>query len=380
MGSIKAPYLFRKRGIFYLRKRIPKELIGQYGRALVQKSLRTSDRNVAVRLSSKIVDALEHEWRQKLFEIPPEQSAFEFLTSNLVIEPKLSEACNLYCQMKGKAGDRRFMRFTNRVASEVILLSGDKVISAYTRTDAIKFRDSLLLRAASSGTVKRNFECIRAIWNFAARENGVTCVNPFANMNYGSGKGPNKRKPIPILYIQNIQASCQQVDDDIRWLIAVLSDTGMRLAEVAGLIASDINLDTEMPFIALKEHPWRPLKTAGSQRAVPLVGASLWGVKRAISESQNQFLFPRYCGNNECKSDYASNSLNKWLRNHVPEGCVIHSFRHSLRDRLRAVECPSDIIDQIGGWRTAGVGQGYGDGYKLDITHPWMRRIVLPAG
>ena len=113
---------------------------------------------------------------------------------------------------------------------------------------------------------------------------------------------------------------------------------------------------------------------------MPLVGASLWGVKQAISESQNQFLFPRYCGNNECKSDYASNSLNKWLRNHVPEGCVIHSFRHSLRDRLRAVECPSDIIDQIGGWRTAGVGQGYGDGYKLDITHPWMRRIVLPAG
>ena len=78
MGSIKAPYLFRKRGIFYLRKRIPKELIGQYGRALVQKSLRTSDRNLAVRLSSKIVDALEHEWRQKLFEMPAEQSAFEF--------------------------------------------------------------------------------------------------------------------------------------------------------------------------------------------------------------------------------------------------------------------------------------------------------------
>ena len=36
--------------------------------------------------------------------------------------------------------------------------------------------------------------------------------------------------------------------------------------------------------------------------------------------------------------------------------CVTHSFRHSLRDRLRAVQCPSDMIDQIGGWSTAGVG------------------------
>ena len=36
------------------------------------------------------------------------------------------------------------MRCTKRVASEVILTSGDKVISAYTRTDAIKFRNTCL--------------------------------------------------------------------------------------------------------------------------------------------------------------------------------------------------------------------------------------------
>lgn len=38
----------------------------------------------------------------------------------------------------------------------------------------------------------------------------------------------------------------------------------------------------------------------------------------------------------------------------------MHSFRHSMRDRLRAVECPSDIIDQLGGSATERVGQGYG--------------------
>jgi len=29
---------------------------------------------------------------------------------------------------------------------------------------------------------------------------------------------------------------------------------------------------------------------------------------------------------------------------------VVHSLRHSLRDRMREVEAPSDMIDQIGGW------------------------------
>jgi len=67
--------------------------------------------------------------------------------------------------------------------------------------------------------------------------------------------------------------------------------------------------------------------------------------------------------------------LNKWLKPLVPKGCVIHSFRHSFRDRLRAVQCPSDIIDQLGGWKTPGVGQGYGEGYPLEVLDSWMQKI-----
>ena len=46
-----------------------------------------------------------------------------------------------------------------------------------------------------------------------------------------------------------------------------------------------------------------------------------------------------------------------------------------MRDRLRAVQCPSDIIDQIGGWQTAGVGQSYGKGYELDVLYEWMNKL-----
>ena len=63
------------------------------------------------------------------------------------------------------------------------------------------------------------------------------------------------------------------------------------------------------------------------------------------------------------------------LQQYVPDNCVVHSFRHSLRDRLRAVECPSDIVDAIGGWKTSGVGHGYGNGYPLDVLNRWMNKI-----
>ena len=42
-----------------------------------------------------------------------------------------------------------------------------------------------------------------------------------------------------------------------------------------------------------------------------------------------------------------------------------------LRDRLRAVECPSEI----GGWSLKSVGEGYGKGYELSVLSKWLLKI-----
>ena len=46
-----------------------------------------------------------------------------------------------------------------------------------------------------------------------------------------------------------------------------------------------------------------------------------------------------------------------------------------MRDRLRAVDCPSEVIDQIGGWLTHGVGNSYGKGYPEAVLLTWLCRI-----
>ena len=83
-----------------------------------------------------------------------------------------------------------------------------------------------------------------------------------------------------------------------------------------------------------------------------------------------------YCNGQSHNSNSASAALNKWLRTHAPEGCVVQSFRHSMRDRLRAVECPKEIIDQIGGWSSSDVGETYGDGFSLDNINKWLIKII----
>jgi hypothetical protein len=69
--------------------------------------------------------------------------------------------------------------------------------------------------------------------------------------------------------------------------------------------------------------------------------------------------------------------MNKWLKEYVGEGMVIHSLRHSIRDRLRSIEAPSEIADSIGGWSRGSIGESYGSGYTVSVLHKWLKRVVI---
>jgi integrase len=163
----------------------------------------------------------------------------------------------------------------------------------------------------------------------------------------------------------------------MRWLIALISDTGLRLAEAAGLHINDLKLDEDIPYVDIKPHPWRSLKTTGSQRQVPLVGASLWAAQRIKANASSCFAFSRYTDHTRCNANSASNALNKWLQANFRNDIVIHGFRHAMSGPLRAISCPSEMIDQIGGWSSGKIGEAYGDGYSVLQTTQWMTRLSL---
>tara|TARA_B100000745_G_scaffold269322_1_gene195755 strand:- start:53 stop:727 length:675 start_codon:yes stop_codon:yes gene_type:complete len=222
------------------------------------------------------------------------------------------------------------------------------------------------------------FGTLAALLNFVAREQGLSDIKTFSGIYLGDSdpEADSRRQPIPINHIRSVQRQCEELNDEGRWLIALISDSGMRLSEAVGLHKDDVVLDHEFPHIILKPHPWRRLKTRGSERFIPLVGSAWWAAERAIQSSTTNFLFPRYCNETECKSNSASAALNKWLSPRVPKGCVIHSFRHSFRDRLRAVECPQEITDRLGGWSVGGIGESYGSGYPIEVLSKWMNKSM----
>ena len=252
-------------------------------------------------------------------------------------------------------------------------MADDKPLSGYVRADAAKRRDSLVESGLAGSSVSRVFTTVKSVFNFACMETGLEIKNPFAGLYLDREQGVSARKPIPVLVIKQVQAECVRSDDPLRWAVALLSDTGMRLAEVMGLAITDICLREAYPHIDLKPHPWRRLKTDSSTRKVPLAGAALWAATRICDSASSEYAFPSYIRDGACLSNSASGALNKWLKKYVPAGCTVHSFRHSMRDRLRAVECPKDIVDQIGGWASISVGEAYGDGYPLEVLSRWIK-------
>jgi len=146
----------------------------------------------------------------------------------------------------------------------------------------------------------------------------------------------------------------------------------------AGLLRSDFIEQDGILSVNIRPHPWRSLKTANSTRLIPLVGSAKWAAERILEKPDgSEFAFPNYNDGERTNANSASAALNKWLKTKIGQEYTIHSFRHSMRDRLRAVECPSDVIDQIGGWLTQGVGNSYGEGYPVNILVKQMAKACI---
>ena len=368
-------YVSNRDSIFYYIRRVPHDVRQHYASSRISFSLRTKSQRCALRAAGSVTQRLEDYWlglRLQQMDIP----AIHLVKADDVEDnsPLLLDAAEMYLAIKRRT-DKTFIRTARRNATYVVKVLGNKPITSYATSEAAQFRDWCFEQGMSLNTVKRVFASVRSVINLTMREHGIEGSNPFSGTFMPKRVDTSKRQPIPKSILKVIQQECQSTDDEMRWLVALISDTGMRLSEAAGLLKADVQLDVDTPYVDIKPHPWRRLKTSGSQRKVPLVGCSLWAATQALNASTCDYLFPKYCDEEGCNANSASASLNKWLKGIAGNEYVIHSLRHSMRDRLRAVNCPSEMIDQIGGWSSGKIGEGYGNGYELKQVHSFLQRI-----
>lgn len=349
-------------GLLYYNRRVPSHAVNAFGSLL---RVRVKDQAEADRLTRRLNDI----WAEERVSVPIDlQTLLSVVTTR---QGCLTSIAAEYVEI------RRIQ--ANPTTSSAMLLaelSGDMAIDCYGRQDARNFVRVLSDRGMRTTSIRRRLNCLSAVFNYAYAEYEIVGRNPFSRvMIAGEGSDRVKRHPVPTESLSSLYEACLATDRPLRWAVPVIGETGCRIAEIIGLRKVDVASDCSS--IRIAAHPARRLKTSGSERTLPLVGYAQSAMQKLMAANENDYLFPTYLRDGEILATHAGNTLNKWLKLQT-EGKTAHCLRHAFRDRLRAVECPVELLDALGGWSVVqGAGRRYGSGYTLEQKRHWLAKIAI---
>ena len=365
------PYTICRSGTYYYNRRVPKHAVNSYG-PFIRQALSKNPLE-AEAFSKRLSDVLEGAWSAKA-NAPP-VSISTIIESFQPRRTALSEIAAEYLALK------QIDQTPPRVALRTFIsLAGDRDVSEYTREDAKLFVHHLEIKGNKTATIRRRINSISAILNYAYSELDLDKRNPFTKLYIqNEGRDVFKRETFTNDQLKWGYDKALASGSTVKLLMPLLGETGCRLAEIVGLKPEDIDLENDL--IHIRPNSARRLKNKTSERVVPLVGYAMLAMKEALIQANEEWLFPQYIKAGHCYATHASNAVNKWLKMDFG-GLTAHCLRHTFRDRLRAVECPTDMIDQIGGWSSINsVSSSYGHGFNLEIVTKYvLRSCILGLG
>ena len=222
---------------------------------------------------------------------------------------------------------------------------------------------------------------LRAMFNLVSLELELEedRQHPFHSW-YIPGEGEDKNDKVDFTFDQLTQLREFEVGrvKEIKWMMHLMLDTGLRMKECCGLMRQDVYLDDQYPHLRVAKNPFRRLKTKNSKRFVPLVGMALEAVMEAVESGDSDWLFARYIDLEEqqTKNTSAANTMNKALKRYLgPSAPTSHSFRHTMQTRLREVGCPEHLRNELGGWSKT-VSESYGSTADLKNKSEYLQKAV----
>lgn len=279
---------------------------------------------------------------------------------------------------------RKWRNGKKAAIDKFIEVRADKALSDLSRADFTGYADHWEARVISgeinAGTANKSISHVTGMVR-AVNKRLRLGLDPsiFTETRLEGGRDGN-RSPFTVEHIRNVilaQGALDGLNDEARDVVYVVMETGCRPSEIVNLSKGRIKLDAEIPFIQV-EAEGRMLKTEHSERDVPLVGLALQAMKRHPAG------FPRYFD----KGDNLSQTIMKHFRVHkmlpqINDDVPLkkrpkygnYSFRHSLKDRLKAAECPEEMIDELMAHATGK--PKYGDGYGLKLKAKYLQAIAL---
>lgn len=255
-----------------------------------------------------------------------------------------------------------------RAMDTMIEIVGNKAIDELCREDIWLLREywrERIRRGINGDTANKQIRYTKEMIREAALEYhiDIDVAALYADTRFSIVSIP--RPPFEPEYVQDvlIPALRDIQDDDVRLVSYAMADTGARNLEIISARPEHIKLDEKIPYLHIEGS-----KTRTSKRNIPLVGVALYAFKKK----------PEGFSKRWSNADSYSNLIGCWLRDNAllpTERHSIYSLRHTFKDRLRDVEAPKELIDELMGHKTDG--PSYGRGHILEKKHKWMKKIAF---
>jgi len=425
-------YILKRGKWFYYKRRVPKEIQDYYDKTVIQTSLKTDSEQLAKQRATIFNSELERLWETLVLDNDQETSSklskakhiarihgFSYSPATHIANQPIEEIIQRVNAVKddiashpekveailGKHEENKLslsnslevffdfqkpnlsnkspqqiIRWQNprkKAVKNVMQVIGDMPVNEITRQDILKFRswwvDRIENEGLSENSANKDFSYLRTLVGFMRDhyELNMNVETLFSRIQLKETK--SSRPPFPTQFIKDTLLNfdnLQGLHRECQLMLFAMADTGARPSELLGLNAErgDIVLDAPIPYIFIRPDKKKALKTAQSERQIPLVGASLFAFKELDGGFDHYYQ----------KADTLSANTNKFLneRNLLPSSKhSLYSLRHSFEDRLTAVEPPEKVQSFLMGHKYRR--ERYGDGPTLEQKKKWLDMICF---
>lgn len=418
-------------GVYYYVRRVPQAFVQFDQRVIVRISLKTGDRQEAIKGAIVAERELEALWSSLAAQNDPEAwkryhaalerarlEGFVYRSAAEIAQGKLLEILDRIESLEDRAFDRsartallggeaqpdltvsaarklwftysagkllgkrpdQIKRWENprmlAVKEFVACIGEDKPIGDVTREDGRKFQEMWLARVRDEGygrnQMNKQIGHLSTMFATVSEELKLGLEPIFAKLAVAELK--RARPPFDRAFVEKkilAPGALSGLNLDARVALLVCAETGMGAEEVTSLRAETIHLKAKVPYVSIVSREGAMQKNAEYRpRDIPLVGIALAAMKLRPSGIERYY----------DKNVTLSSAVNKYLRENKllqsPKHSL-YSFRHSFQDRLTESEAPDRLQADLMGHKYTR--EKYGKGPDLAQKRRWLERIAYKA-
>lgn len=252
---------------------------------------------------------------------------------------------------------------------------GNMQLGQISRADVLRYRkwwmDKIDRERLTAYTANRSFSDLGGMLKVIDNALQTTFLSAWGDIRIKATNATKlaKRPPFPTAFVDETilaPGALDALNEDGRFIVYTMIETGMRLGEVCNLRPQDIRLDADIPHIEVAERDDRRQKTDYSIRRIPLVGVALWAMRKRPQG------FARY----QDKADAASAVINKVMKSaglRPTDLHTVYSFRHTFQDRIENAGASDRMQADLMGHEFGR--PRYGDGAEMKRRHDLLESI-----